>query len=920
MNEEGRGPRVVYVPPPPPEEEDSIFAHYQTGINFDKYDEILVDVSGSNPPQAILTFEEAGLCETLSRNVSKSGYVKPTPVQKHGIPAAAFLLPILQQLMADGVAASRFSEVQEPEAIIVAPTRELINQIYLEARKFAYGTCVRPVVVYGGISTGHTIREVLKGCNVLCGTPGRLLDIIARGKVGLSKVRYLVLDEADRMLDMGFEPDMRRLVESSGMPSKEERQTLMFSATYPEDIQSDREQREREQALGDFRTGKCPVLVATSVAARGLDIEHVQHVVNFDLPSSIDEYVHRIGRTGRCGNTGRAVSFFDPQTDTPLARSLVKVLSGCFSPQIHHHFHSMYNLDITCILWLSSFVMVKFQGFYSNIGVHPVLKDKRTANRNSRQEITVHGNELKPCNGTDHLCVTDSSDCIANPSVHQDKVKNVSCFFQLSDESVTCSWNPLKNVHGDIKYTLIFSEAGKIDHCPYIFSPASKFNVTVKATDIMEKTESLSDPYTMDFLTTVKPSRPNITSISMTENSMHVMWTTGMSKFNVKCKIRYKLVTTDQWTEILDNAPVVNSGMYMIEGLQSVRNYSVAVSCIGVYGCIHWSDWSTEKLGRTLERAPSKALDVCQRIEALNSEGSRKLWLMWKPLDHSDAHGTILGYHVLYMPADNPTLRGTVNTTDLKTSLILTDKEYKVMVMAYNSAGGSPYAHLKVPSGLQHDLPSVKRVWASLQGNKLWVQWEAGNAPVPVSEFAIEWVADGDPLGSHWQRVGHTTYKTVLQGNIQPLKHYNVTVYPIYNTVCGPPKSVRAILEDEEAGGTGILHIVKLTKYTVTVRWEWQRKRPSDSFLRYIVTLTHIGETQSLSVSSYEQEHTFYRLRSNTEYSFSVTGETITGNSTSASFAFTTLLFGDEDIVTAVIPIALLILLVVVLIVLSRTV
>uniref|UniRef100_A0A673H861 RNA helicase n=1 Tax=Sinocyclocheilus rhinocerous TaxID=307959 RepID=A0A673H861_9TELE len=422
------GPKVVYVPPPPPEEESSIFSHYATGINFDKYDDILVDVSGSNPPKAIMTFDEAGLCESLRKNVTKSGYVKPTPVQKHGIPiisagrdlmacaqtgsgkTAAFLLPILQRLMADGVAASKFSEVQEPEAIIVAPTRELINQIYLEARKFAYGTCVRPVVVYGGINTGYTIREVLKGCNILCGTPGRLLDIIGRGKVGLSKLRYLVLDEADRMLDMGFEPDMRKLVGSPGMPSKEDRQTLMFSATYPEDIQrmaadflkvdyiflavgvvggacsdveqtivqvdqyskrdqllellrstgnertmvfvetkrsadfiatflcqeklsttsihGDREQREREKALSDFRTGQCPVLVATSVAARGLDIEQVQHVVNFDLPSSIDEYVHRIGRTGRCGNIGRAVSFFNPESDTPLARSLVKVLSG----------------------------------------------------------------------------------------------------------------------------------------------------------------------------------------------------------------------------------------------------------------------------------------------------------------------------------------------------------------------------------------------------------------------------------------------------------------------------------------------------------------------------------------------------------------------------------------------------------------
>uniref|UniRef100_A0A669C234 RNA helicase n=1 Tax=Oreochromis niloticus TaxID=8128 RepID=A0A669C234_ORENI len=445
-------PRVTYVPPPPSEDEESIFSHYESGVNFDKYDEILVDVSGTNPPPAIMTFDEAALCESLKRNVSKSGYVKPTPVQKHGIPIisagrdlmacaqtgsgktvwfgrvkpgsrpacgqrlnvvslhqAAFLLPILQQLMADGAAASCFSEMQEPDAIIVAPTRELINQIYLEARKFAYGTCVRPVVVYGGVSTGHQIRDLLRGCNVLCGTPGRLLDMIGRGKVGLTKVRYLVLDEADRMLDMGFEPDMRRLVGSPGMPSKENRQTLMFSATFPEDIQrlaadflktdylflavgivggacsdveqtfvqvtkfakreqlidllkstgsertmvfvetkrqadfiatilcqekfpttsihGDREQWQREQALGDFRSGKCSVLVATSVGARGLDIPDVQFVVNFDLPNNIDEYVHRIGRTGRCGNTGRAVSFYDPGADSELARSLVTILS-----------------------------------------------------------------------------------------------------------------------------------------------------------------------------------------------------------------------------------------------------------------------------------------------------------------------------------------------------------------------------------------------------------------------------------------------------------------------------------------------------------------------------------------------------------------------------------------------------------------
>ncbi|XP_074249061.1 putative ATP-dependent RNA helicase DDX4 isoform X3 [Saimiri boliviensis] len=422
-----QGPKVTYIPPPPPEDEDSIFAHYQTGINFDKYDTILVEVSGHDAPPAILTFEEANLCQTLSNNIAKAGYTKLTPVQKYSIPiilagrdlmacaqtgsgkTAAFLLPILAHMMRDGVTASRFKELQEPECIIVAPTRELVNQIYLEARKFSFGTCIRAVVIYGGTQLGHSIRQIVQGCNILCATPGRLMDIIGKEKIGLKQIKYLVLDEADRMLDMGFGPEMKKLISCPGMPSKEQRQTLMFSATFPEEIQrlaaeflrsnylfvavgqvggacrdvqqtilqvgqfskreklveilrnigdertmvfvetkkkadfiatflcqekisttsihGDREQREREQALGDFRSGKCPVLVATSVAARGLDIENVQHVINFDLPSTIDEYVHRIGRTGRCGNTGRAISFFDPESDNHLAQPLVKVLS-----------------------------------------------------------------------------------------------------------------------------------------------------------------------------------------------------------------------------------------------------------------------------------------------------------------------------------------------------------------------------------------------------------------------------------------------------------------------------------------------------------------------------------------------------------------------------------------------------------------
>ncbi|KFQ24608.1 putative ATP-dependent RNA helicase DDX4, partial [Mesitornis unicolor] len=421
------GPRVTYVPPSPPDDEQAIFAHYKMGSNFDKYDENTVKVSGLNPPEPLKAFKEANLCHALNVNIAKAGYSKLTPVQKHSIPiilagrdlmacaqtgsgkTAAFLLPIVAHMMRDGVTASSFKEHQEPECIIVAPTRELINQIFLEARKFVYGTCIRPVVIYGGTQTGHSIRHIMQGCNILCATPGRLLDIIERGKIGLHNVKYLVLDEADRMLDMGFGLDMKNLVSYPGMPPKDMRQTLMFSATFPEEVRrlageflktdylfvvvghvggacsdvqqnilqvsqsskrdklveilqsighertivfvdrkkkadyiaaflcqekipttsihGDREQREREIALQDFRSGKCEVLVATSVAARGLDIENVQHVISFDLPSTIEEYVHQIGRTGRCGNTGKAVCFFDDISDAHLAQSLVKVLS-----------------------------------------------------------------------------------------------------------------------------------------------------------------------------------------------------------------------------------------------------------------------------------------------------------------------------------------------------------------------------------------------------------------------------------------------------------------------------------------------------------------------------------------------------------------------------------------------------------------
>ena len=291
--------------------------------------------------------------------------------------------------------------------MILAPTRELVSQIHDEARKFAYRSWVRPAVVYGGADINTQLRLIERGCDLLSATPGRLVDLIERGRVSLANIRYLVLDEADRMLDMGFEHQIRRIVQGEDMPGIHDRQTLMFSATFPRDIQilakdflkdyiflsvgrvgstsenitqkieyvedhdkrsvlldilamepkggltlvfvetkrmadilsdfliasnypatsihGDRTQREREMALQTFRQGHTPILVATAVAARGLDIPNVTHVVNYDLPSDIDDYVHRIGRTGRAGNTGSSTAFFN-RGNKNIVRDLIELL------------------------------------------------------------------------------------------------------------------------------------------------------------------------------------------------------------------------------------------------------------------------------------------------------------------------------------------------------------------------------------------------------------------------------------------------------------------------------------------------------------------------------------------------------------------------------------------------------------------
>uniref|UniRef100_A0A7M4DVT4 RNA helicase n=1 Tax=Crocodylus porosus TaxID=8502 RepID=A0A7M4DVT4_CROPO len=414
--------------------EQELFSGGNTGINFEKYDDIPVEATGNNCPPHIESFSDVDMGEIIMGNIELTRYTRPTPVQKHAIPiikekrdlmacaqtgsgkTAAFLLPILSQIYTDGPGDAlramkengRYGRrKQYPISLVLAPTRELAVQIYEEARKFSYRSRVRPCVVYGGADIGQQIRDLERGCHLLVATPGRLVDMMERGKIGLDFCKYLVLDEADRMLDMGFEPQIRRIVEQDTMPPKGVRQTMMFSATFPKEIQmlardfldeyiflavgrvgstsenitqkvvwveemdkrsflldllnatgkdsltlvfvetkkgadaledflyhegyactsihGDRSQRDREEALHQFRSGRSPILVATAVAARGLDISNVKHVINFDLPSDIEEYVHRIGRTGRVGNLGLATSFFN-ERNINITKDLLDLL------------------------------------------------------------------------------------------------------------------------------------------------------------------------------------------------------------------------------------------------------------------------------------------------------------------------------------------------------------------------------------------------------------------------------------------------------------------------------------------------------------------------------------------------------------------------------------------------------------------
>ena len=347
------------------------------------------------------TFSSLGLAETILRAVEAQGYSIPTPIQAQGIPAvlsgrdvmaaaqtgtgktAAFSLPLLQRLAADTTAQRR-----TPRALILTPTRELAAQIQECLVQYGANLKIKSAVIFGGVGINPQIDMLRRGVDILVATPGRLLDLFGQGEVNFSKIEVLILDEADRMLDMGFIHDIRKILK--GLPPK--RQNLMFSATFcdeirqlakglldrpveitvtPERVAADtvsqeiyhvekdqkpallshlikqhdwhqvlvftrtkhgadrltrklvrdgidaaaihgnKSQNARTRALDDFKANRVQVLVATDIAARGIDIDQLPQVVNFELPHVSEDYVHRIGRTGRAGSTGHAVSLVE---------------------------------------------------------------------------------------------------------------------------------------------------------------------------------------------------------------------------------------------------------------------------------------------------------------------------------------------------------------------------------------------------------------------------------------------------------------------------------------------------------------------------------------------------------------------------------------------------------------------------------
>eukprot|EP00775_Hariotina_reticulata_P011306 gene11306-11456_t len=379
-----------------------------------------IHVYGDGVPKPVTNFEEASFPEYVLAEVMKAGFTAPTPIQAQGWPMAllgrdlvglaetgsgktlAYLLPAVVHINAQPY----LERGDGPIVLILAPTRELAVQIQEECHKFGSSSRIKQTCVYGGAPRGPQVRDLTNGVEICIATPGRLIDMLDSRVTNLRRVTYLVLDEADRMLDMGFEPQIRKIVDQI----RPDRQTLLWSATWPKEVQSiardflqnpyqviignpdlkanhnitqiieiisefekyprlrellklvmaeqgakvlifcetkrgcdevtrnlrsdgwpalalhgDKSQKERDWVLAEFKSGRHPLMLATDVAARGLDVKDVKVVVNHDMPNNAEDYVHRIGRTGRAGARGTSYSFFTAANGR-LARDIIKVL------------------------------------------------------------------------------------------------------------------------------------------------------------------------------------------------------------------------------------------------------------------------------------------------------------------------------------------------------------------------------------------------------------------------------------------------------------------------------------------------------------------------------------------------------------------------------------------------------------------
>ncbi|KAL8962385.1 MAG: hypothetical protein Q9193_001199 [Seirophora villosa] len=412
----------------------------EVGDHFAKLKNIAVTVESETAIQPIINFDDAGLHEEMRKNVKLCGFRVPTPIQAYCLPAvlmnrdvigiaqtgsgktAAYLIPTISKLMGKAkklcgarpnVVASDFDLKRdgvraEPLIVVVVPTRELATQVFDEARRLCYRSMLRPCVAYGGAPSREQANQLMKGCDVLIATPGRLMDFLERGSLlSLSRVKYTVIDEADEMVSGEWDSCLNAVMGGADSNADSDHVYLFFSATFNKQarmvakkymstdyvrvrvgragsthenitqrivfaepaqkrnalwdlllamppartmifantkrevdliddylwnkgmpstsIHSDRTQLEREDAIRAYKSGKAPVLVTTGVAARGLDLKNTLHIINYDFPDEINEYVHRIGRTARIGNVGLSTSFYNEKNEG-IAEDLVKLL------------------------------------------------------------------------------------------------------------------------------------------------------------------------------------------------------------------------------------------------------------------------------------------------------------------------------------------------------------------------------------------------------------------------------------------------------------------------------------------------------------------------------------------------------------------------------------------------------------------